>query len=360
MNITIAGAGNAAHTLMALLGEDHRVTVYAPLGDEAQTLARALEASGGVEARFADGRRLFGRPACVTANPALAGQEAEMLLLALPASAHESILRDLAPHLPARTIIGALPARGGFDWLADAISPQREGPIFGLQTLPWACRVRAWGQQVEVLGVKAVVDVAVRPSAEAPWLIPALSQMLALPLHPLADFLTLTLANMGQIIHPGVMYGLFHAWDGAPFAEEQIPLFYEGVDAATADLLADMSAEIRAVAAALSSRGLNVDAIPTLHQWLLRSYPNQIEDARTLLSSFRTNRAYAGLRAPVKRVAENAYIPWFHARYLAEDVPMGLAVSRGLADLADVATPAIDTVLLWAQEKLGKRYLQAG
>ncbi|MBC8449587.1 MAG: NAD/NADP octopine/nopaline dehydrogenase family protein, partial [Chloroflexi bacterium] len=47
----------------------------------------------------------------------------------------------------------------------------------------------------------------------------------------------------------------------------------------------------------------------------------------------------------------------FHARYLAEDVPFGLAVSRAIARLADVETPTMDEVIAWAGALLGKDYL---
>ena len=54
------------------------------------------------------------------------------------------------------------------------------------------------------------------------------------------------------------------------------------------------------------------------------------------------------------------FAPDFQARYLAEDVPFGLLVTRGIAALAGVATPVIDSVLGWAQARLGKEYLVAG
>jgi hypothetical protein len=76
-----------------------------------------------------------------------------------------------------------------------------------------------------------------------------------------------------------------------------------------------------------------------------------------LHSAFVTNRAYAGLKAPVREVSPGQFAPDFHARYLAEDVPFGLAVSRAIARLAGVETPAMDKVIAWAGAQLGKDYL---
>jgi hypothetical protein len=76
-----------------------------------------------------------------------------------------------------------------------------------------------------------------------------------------------------------------------------------------------------------------------------------------LRRAFVTNRAYAGLEAPVREISPGRYVPHFRARYLAEDVPFGLAVSRAIADMAGVATPHMDAVIGWAGARLGKDYL---
>ena len=88
--------------------------------------------AGGLTAVFSDGSRLVCRPDVVTADPALAGRGADLLLLALPSFAHEAILQALAPHLPGDAWIGALPARGGFEWLAHSLLPDYGGVFFGL------------------------------------------------------------------------------------------------------------------------------------------------------------------------------------------------------------------------------------
>lgn len=86
MNITVCGAGNAGHALIALLSADDGqvVSVYAPWADEAGRLRAALGEQGKVEACFAEGYCIAGRPALVTAEPATAVAEADLVLLALP------------------------------------------------------------------------------------------------------------------------------------------------------------------------------------------------------------------------------------------------------------------------------------
>jgi hypothetical protein len=59
----------------------------------------------------------------------------------------------------------------------------------------------------------------------------------------------------------------------------------------------------------------------------------------------------------VREVSPGQFAPDFQARYLAEDVPFGLAVSRAIASQAGVETPTMDKVIAWAGTRLGKDYL---
>lgn len=366
MNVTICGGGNAAHTLVAVLGQQGiEVDLFAPYPGEAERWRAGL-ARGGIRARTPSGS-LVGQPRRISAEAAEVIPRASAVLLALPAFAHKSILQAIAPHLGEGTLVGALPARGGFHWAArQSIGPSPV--IFGLQTLPWACRIRRYGEEVDILGTKAVVGLATDPADRAEALAETLSSWLNVTLRPEASMLALTLADVGQLLHPGIMYGLFHTWDGQPMGEDQVPLFYHGVDAETADLLQAMSDEVRAVRTALEPRlpACDFSAVVSLHEWLRRSYGDHIADPSTLHSSLVTNRAYEGLLAPVRPREENAHdqimgvVPDFGSRYLVEDVPYGLVVTRGIAELAGVETPAIDQVIVWAQAVMGVEYLRDG
>jgi hypothetical protein len=166
----------------------------------------------------------------------------------------------------------------------------------------------------------------------------------------------LTLANTGQIIHPGIMYDLFADWDGKPFSTDDVPLFYEGLSDEGAQTLTCLSDEVQAIRSSLAPL-LDLSAARPLKEWLLRSYGDAIADPSSLRSAIATCRAYTGLRAPVRAVAPGQSVPDFRARYLADDVPFGLAVTRAIGALAAVSTPTMDNVIDWAGEKLGKDYL---
>ena len=59
-------------------------------------------------------------------------------------------------------------------------------------------------------------------------------------------------------------------------------------------------------------------------------------------------------------IAPGEFVPDFQYRYLSEDMPFGLAVSKAVGQIAGVATPTLDAVIDWSQKKLGMQYLVNG
>jgi hypothetical protein len=355
--LTVCGGGNGAQTLLPVVARNLGCTVdvYAPFGDEAERLRAGIAAHGGLDARGT--LQAQARPRRVSADPAEVISGSELVVLVLPAFAHEVTLRQIAPFLDRDAWVGAIPARGGFDYCAARVLAGLGRPdvrLFGLQTLPWACRIEQYGQVVHVLGVKEAVDAASRPAAEIGAIAPLLERMLGLRIGAAASLLALTLANTGQLIHPGIMYSLFASWDGAPL--DTAPLFYQGLSEEGARVLAGLSDDVQAIRARLAPR-LDLAPVRPLADWLRHSYGAAIADPSSLRRAFVSNRAYAGLKAPVREVAPGLFVPDFGARYLAEDVPFGLAVSRAIAAMAGVETPTIDRVIAWAGEQLGHDYL---
>jgi hypothetical protein len=362
MQVTVCGGGNAAHALAGLLAAQggHLVNVYLSFESEAQRWQAGVAQQGGLEVLQREATHL-GRPHAISCDPSQVLPGSRLVILALPAFAHQAVLGQIASYLDDGVWLGAIPARGAFDLCAwDALGEKCFSlTLFGLQSLPWACRITEYGRSVKILGTKARLDLAAWPAARAAPIAQSLSELLGIRLDPAAEFLSLTLAGTGQLIHPGILYGRFQDWDGSPLAEA--PLFYQGVDARTAEVLEQMSIEVQQLRRALQGRfpSLVLSAVRPLAEWLQRSYPDDILDSSSLQAMFNSNRSYAGLRVPV-RTQSSGLLPDFQSRYLSEDVPFGLIPTRGIAELAGVATPAIDRVIQWAQARLDQEYLVDG
>lgn len=365
--VVVAGGGHGAHVMAASLARraDLDVVWYLPYGDEARRVLEALSLSPGqliVRAPggdFAvDGSRLT-----ITGDARLAGS-ASVILIAVPAFAHHSLLQGLLPHLRPGALVGAVPSRGGFEYEVREVI-RRTGHLiaFGLQTLPWACRIEAYGRMVRILGTKNRVLLGARPPSEGVAIAALLTDWLGIPVVAGGGLTAMTLANTGQLLHPGLMCVHLRRWARQPVTPTPMPpapLFYQDAGDEGAALVAAMSGEVMSVRAAVcraTSGALNLGAVVDVFAWLLACYRGQIVDESSFARALATNRAYQGIRVPIR---EDGRSPDLSARYLVEDIPYGLAVTKGLAELAELPTPTIDGVLDEAGSWLGVRYVRDG
>jgi len=363
--ITICGGGNAAHAIIPIIRNHFsgKINLFLPFGDEANHFQKLIDEKGFLTATIGD-NKLYGRPDEVSKFAKEVCKEADLVLMPLPAFAHKQTLLQIVPFLKEEAIIGAIPARSGFEYAALKIlkdNLKEKVKIFGMQTLPWACRIKEYAAKVDILGKKRSVGMAAFPHKITSELASFLSRILDLKINTLPNMLTLTLANVGQIIHPGIMYGLFKGKEQVTYRKETIPLFYQGVTKEIAKTLKEISDEILILTEKIKilDKNINLDHVLGLKDWLIYSYEGSIANKSTLQTCFVTNSAYQGLRAPVKK-ENNYFLPDFQARYLTEDVPYGLVVTKAIAQLAKVDMPIIDEVILTVSQWIGKEYIRRG
>lgn len=364
--ITICGGGNAAHAMIPIIRNNFsgKLNLFLPYGDEAAQFNKLIEEKRFITATIGE-KKLYGRPDEASKLAKDVCKEADLILMPLPAFAHELTLLQIAPFLKKEAIIGAIPARSGFEYSTLKIlkdNKKEKVKIFGMQTLPWACRIKEYASKVDILGKKRSVGMAAFPHKITSELASFLTRLLDLKIEPLPNMLTLSLANVGQIIHPGIMYSLFKGKEELKYRKEEIPLFYQGVTKEIAKTLKEMSDEILLLTKEIKNidKSINLNHVLGLKDWLIYSYKDSIADKSTLQSCLVTNRAYQGLRAPTKRIDNDYFLADFQARYLTEDVPYGLVVTKAIAQLAKVDMPVIDEVILTVSKWIGKEYIKRG
>lgn len=365
--LAICGGGNAGHALAVVASKRFvgDVVWLVSSEDRAELLRRGvyspegLRATGIVEGQ-ADNIR------AISSDPVHIIPDADVVLIAVPAFAHAPILERIAPFLKETALVGCLPTRGGFEFeatdMVKAIEPFGRRAIFGLQTLPWSTRIVEPGRIVNFGTLKATVLMAALPQRRAADIAAQLSGLIGTDIVPTENFLNMTLGNPGQAVHPGILYGFFSDWSGERYTEDTIPYFYRDASDDTGRVVEQLSDEIVAVAKRIEARSsgvLDLSGVNSIHDWLKASYPAQTKDTSTVATCFRTG-PLQHRKAPMHEVAPGLYEPKFAYRYLTEDVPYGLAVVKAIAEIAGIETPAIDTVILWAQEKLGKQYVIDG
>jgi len=372
MKVLLCGGGNAIHVLSSYVSSlpDTHVTVLSLFPGEADRLRDAIPPEG-IRCINDLGDDVYGKPDVITDSPQNLPPDLDVVIFALPSFVHELYLQKLKPYLKQGVTIGAMPGEGGFDLCAihnlgsDFV---RHSNLFALETLPWACRIVEYGRSVEVLGTKKEVEVIVSPQkgTTKQSVTDVLHRLVGrLPLmDPASNFLAVTLMNINSVWHPTISYGFYRNRDVTePF--EEPPLFYQGADEYTGEKLGLVSDEVLELKRVLLERypTLNLDSLHHVRQWMLTSYGDDIGDKTSIYTMLRTNKGYRGLTHPMKEVdidGQTKYLPNFKYRYFTEDIPMGLVVTRGIAELAGVPTPHMDDVILWCQKMIGKEYLVDG
>jgi NAD/NADP octopine/nopaline dehydrogenase, alpha-helical domain len=362
-SVTICGGGNAAHALAVVASQNFPGVIDWLVGaEEKAELLRQGLASGGVRSTgvitaSAD------RVRTVSADPAEVIPDADVIIIVVPAFAHAAVLRRIRPYVSEKTAIGCMPTRGGFEFEAAQLAALRERvrpTLFGLQTLPWSTRVTTVGRAVHIGAVKGEVVLAALPADRGPTIAERMSEILGTHVVATGSFLGLTIGNPGQIIHPGLMYSHFRSWQGEEYDEDRVPRLYAEAADEMGLLVERLSDDTIATARALEAQSGGVfelrSAVIPIHAWLQTAYGEVTGDTSSVASCFRTGPIQAR-RAPMIEVRPGRFVPNFHYRYLSEDVPFGLVVTRALAEIAAVATPTIDEVIRWAQSVLQRSYL---
>ena len=314
LQVLLCGCGNAVHVLTSYLGQrpptpgsntvdsssEYNFKINILSLCHSDRLLTSLLPGGYIHCSNYLGTDTYGKASLISGDPALVVPGCSLILFALPTDRHEMYLNAMLPYIQEGTIIGSMPGEGGFDiCVRDVLGPALADKcvLFSMETLPWACRIQTFGQEVQVLGTKRDIDLCVYPSAQC-WKIRDLVQSMIgrLPLvetSATSNFLGSTLMNPNAIAHPTILYGLLRDWDGAtPFAKQ--PLFYQAIDEFTANALAAVSSEILQIKMAISKLYPNIDlaVVRSLEEFFEVSYGKLLScssgvDSRQLVSSTR-------------------------------------------------------------------------
>jgi len=377
LKICVVGAGNLGHVLCGLWGARSDVEVNM-LSRKAATIQSCVDlgirvqanpsrSAGDLTATGTTQALVVGKVSICSADAAEVVPGCDLIILTVPSHARPAVLNQIVPYMSAdkQVFLGAMPGLGGFDWMVDEALRARQLRnvcCWALKDVPYMCTRVVPGEQVDNLGPKKSVYLAVAPYHQEAHLAASLAlvlqSLLGIPVEVMDHFLGITLTPGNPIIHPCIMYGMFgpHSqWDGKPLKEP--PLFYEHVSELAAYFLQRVDTEVQHIKRALEQHG-NVDltAVWPLRVNLKTVYGTDVRSNRTLMLAMRTNKAYATIRTPMKQVP-TGFIPNIEHRFFDEDIPYGLVILRGLAQIVDVKTPYMDDVLRWAQDTMGRRYL---
>lgn len=368
LNVLVCGGGNGAHCLAGLSASnpDVETRVLTLFADEAERWSKILQINDlTVTMVNSDGSsgEIKSKPTLVTKDPKEAASGADVIFLVVPGFAHEQYFREISHFVGDNTLIVGLPGQAGFEFQCLYMLGEKAKSciVMSAESLPWACRILEFGRLVQILGFKETLGVSKLQGSQSNFKgspFDTVQKVLG-PKPVLREIQNYIAVNLmaKSIIHPPLMYGQWSSFDGTPLKEK--PLFYKGVDEKQAKLLSGVSDECIAIGKAIEKQIPGTDMSEVIHifDWYLAYYADQITDKTNLMTAMQTNKAYDGLLHPMKEVDNGQFVPDFNYRYMAEDVPFGLVVMKGIGELAEVATPLMNEIITWAQGKLQQEYM---
>ncbi|OWF36547.1 opine dehydrogenase-like [Mizuhopecten yessoensis] len=370
LKILVCGGGNGAHCMAALAScRPHvEVRVLTLYKDEAESWTKALEEDDmTISITYSENHTedVKSRPSLVTKDPEKATDGIHMIFFTVPAFAHEQYLNAISKYVLDNTLLIGLPGQAGFEFQAvKALGTKaKQCAVASFESLPWACRIMEFGRHVQLLGFKESLGAAILIGSKSNLTAHSLDIIQFIfgenPVFKVINNYVAINLMAKSIIHPPLMYGRWRGYKGEVLQEK--PLFYQGVDEEQAGLLSKVSDEVVNTAKVIQDKRKNIDMSAVIHilDWYREYYCHEISDHSCLMKAMQTNKAYDGLLHPMKPGGDDGkgFIPDFHYRYTREDVPFGLVVMKGIAEIAGVETPTIDTIITWAQKQLGKEFI---
>jgi opine dehydrogenase len=322
-NYTVIGAGHggkamAAH--LALMG--FHVTLFNRTFDH----IAVLKARGGIDLESSEGGpHGFANMALVTSDVKEAMQNAQMVMVVVPSSAHAEVAKSLAPHLQDGQIIILHPGRtcGALEF-TKVLSDQgctADVTVAEAETFIYASRSDG-PAQTRIFRIKEAVPLAALPATRTRAVLDAIQ-----PAYPQfidgGNVLNTGLNNMGAIFHPALTL-LNAGWIEATHGDYQF--YIDGVSPSVARVLEALDRERVTVASSLGLRAR------TGLEWLQMAYNTVGED---LHEAIHNQPGYYGIKAPST----------LNHRYIFEDVPMSLVPIASLGERFGVSVRGMDSII---------------
>jgi opine dehydrogenase len=334
---TVIGAGHGGKAMAAdLAAKGFAVALYN------RTVERISEIAlcGTIDLEYENGISRCCNLASATSDIGEALEDADVIMVVTPASAHRDIAHSCAPHLRSGQIVVLNPGRTGgalefrqilnrLDCAADVIVAETGTFIFASRSTGPA--------QARIFRRKNAVPLAALPAVHTGHVLETICD--AYPQFiPAPNVLHTSLDNMGAIFHPALAL-LNAGWIDRTRGEFQF--YIDGVTESTSRVLQVLDRERVTVAAALGVRARS--AI----RWLKDAYSAQGD---TLYEVIQGNPGYRGIKAPRN----------MRHRYIFEDVPFSLVPLISLGTQFGVDTWGADAMVRLACVVHGTNYYERG
>ena len=166
------------------------------------------------------------------------------------------------------------------------------------------------------------------------------------------DYQLVTLTSSNAILHTSRMYSIFNSKETEIFKKEIY--FYASWDDKASRLFNECDNEIMKICQKLYELEVILNKPISLMEYYDSTTPKELTKKIKSIESFKN------IKLKMLQLGTDKYILDKKTRFLTEDIPFGLLMFKGLAELVKIETPNIDKILYWAQNILGSEYIIDG
>ncbi|KUO74365.1 MAG: hypothetical protein APF77_16280 [Clostridia bacterium BRH_c25] len=335
LNFAVIGGGHGGQGIAAYLAYlGHKVNLY----NRTITKVEKILEQGFIEMEGCISGKGYMNLVTDSIEHAISG--ADVIMVAVPASAHKYIANLIAPYVAAGQYIVLNPGRTGgaleFKNIIRNINPGKNVCIVEAQTLLFACRVVEEGK-VAILSKKNEVKVAALPAIRTMEFISVIN-------HTIPEFvktnsvLDTSFNNIGAILHPIptiLNCGRIENTKG------DFLYYIDGITPTVAKIIEEVDYERMQIADALGAE------VVSLREWLGSTYGAY---GNTLCEALSNVKGYWGIKAPAS----------LDTRYIFEDVPQSLVPIADMGQYLEIETPTINSMIHLASVIHNKDYYGIG
>lgn len=325
MRIGIAGTGGIGYASAAWLAHGgHDVAMWSPGGHSADALRDSpLQAEGVLQASV---------PVRVAASAGALVHDADVLLVAVPLNGHKAVMDQLLPHLRSgqSVIVSSMASLSALYLYEQAAARGADITVASFGTTVLTAR-RTGPAQVRVMTRRQQLGVSTLPTARAAQALQLCRDLFGDLFVPQANCLASVLTNINPVAHGPL--ALFN-WTRIERAENWPQYHY--MTPHVAGVILQLDAERLALAQAF---GLQVR---TIEEHFAKSFGTTAATLADIAAELHAKRG--GPPGPTD----------VGTRFLAEDMPYGLAFCEVLGTMAGVPTPVTRTVVQMASALLGR------
>lgn len=337
MNLTILGGGNIGMCILAEASRrsDYAVTLVTSHSDQFHDRIWLNDVEKGIYLRSGIIN--------VSNDVASSVRNADIVFCTYPSFMREKILDTLTSEMKAGSLLGFFPGYGGAEYHCQDLLNKGVG-LFALQKVPYVARTEKAQEVAGLWSRKSKLRFATLPAEHADNVKQILEDIFEIKSVPLSNYLSATLLPGNPLLHTAGSCSMLRDYNGTPY-EEQI-FYYRRWDDDCSRLIFRMSDELMAICDKIPMDLSGVESIGTYYE---------APTPEDLTKKFHSIPSFRDLTLPMKKV-EEGFIPDFSSRFFTEDIPFGVCLMKGLAQIVGVDTPAFDEVLEWYRRMTGKCY----